>query len=317
MWKTRKDVHELVEAAVAKRLADIDSLIDARVAQALARRLFKPRLPAMNNEGATPFMQYSNCNATDMLHPRYRELCSILGSPPVLHRKMWEWVFVLHHLFEAGVVDSGKRGICFGVGGESLPALFAGRGAEVMATDAPPELGESHGWAETGQHSASRESLRQPHMCPNDQFEKLVSFRYCDMNAIGADLTGYDFAWSSCCFEHLGSLEAGMQFLINCVEGCLKPGGIAVHTTELNLSSDEDTIASGPTVLYRRRDILELLERLRRRGHEVQPFKQAPDVHVLDFHVDVPPYTHDPHIKLDLVGFITTSVGIVVRRGLE
>ena len=106
-----------------------------------------------------------------------------------------------------------------------------------------------------------------------------------------------------------------MQFVVTCVERCLKPGGIAVHTTELNLSSDENTLTGGSTVLYRRRDIIELIERLRAKGHEVRPFNQAPDAHVLDYHVDVPPYTHDPHIKLDMSGYVTTSVGVVVRRG--
>jgi hypothetical protein len=312
---TSLELQVIVDAAVDKRLADIDALIDMRVAQAVAQRLFKPRLPAMNHDGAPPFMPYSNCSTVDMLHPQYRELCALLGSAPVLHRKMWEWVFVMHHLFEAGAVENDKRGICFGVGGESLPALFAGRGASIMATDAPPQIGEANGWAKTGQHAASRESLRQPHMCPNDQFDKLVTYRYCDMNNIDADLVGYDFAWSSCCFEHLGSIEAGIQFVVNCVERCLKPGGIAVHTTELNLSSDDDTMDTGSTVLYRRRDIHELIRRLSDRGHDVQPFKPAPDSHVLDFHVDVPPYTHDPHIKLKFGSYVTTSVGIVVRRG--
>ena len=106
-----------------------------------------------------------------------------------------------------------------------------------------------------------------------------------------------------------------MDFVINSVEKCLRVGGIAVHTTELNLSSDEETVTEGVTVLYRRKDIAELLERLRARGHDVQPFLQAPDAHSLDFHVDVPPYSKEPHIKLRLEGFVTTSVGIVVRRG--
>jgi hypothetical protein len=310
---TRK-FQQIVDETVARKLAGIDTIIDERVARAIALRIFKPRLPAMNHDGAPPFMAYSNCSAADILHPRYRELCSLLFSPPVLHRKMWEWAFIVHNFLEAGVIEIGKRGICFGVGVESLPALFAARGAAITATDAPPEIG-LHGWSTTGQHAASRDSLRQPQICPDNRFDELVTYRHCDMNNIDSDFTNYDFAWSSCCFEHLGSIEAGMQFVINCVERCLRPGGIAVHTTELNLSSDEDTISSGPTVIYRRKDIRELIDRLIARGHDVQPFKPAPDVHVLDFHVDAPPYTHDPHLKLALGRYVTTSVGIVVRRG--
>jgi hypothetical protein len=134
------------------------------------------------------------------------------------------------------------------------------------------------------------------------------------MNNIDPSLHGFDFCWSSCCFEHLGSLEAGMRFVINSVEKTLKPGGIACHTTELNLSSNEETLEAGETVLYRRRDIQELIERLSDRGHTVSPLKISPARHPLDFHVDSPPYTHNPHIKLTVGGHTTTSVGMVVKR---
>jgi len=134
------------------------------------------------------------------------------------------------------------------------------------------------------------------------------------MNAIRADLTGFDFAWSACCFEHLGSLEAGMQFVINSVENTLKPGGVAVHTTEYNLASNSETIANGHTVLYRQRDMEELVRRLSERGHQVQPFFVAPDSHFLDFYVDLPPYADEPSLKIKFGDFITTSVGLVVRR---
>ena len=313
----KSTINEIVEAAVAKRLGDVDNLVNERVGRAISQRVFWPLLPSMHHDATAPFMRYSSCSAADMLHPRYSELSSLLSHPPVFHRKLWEWIFITHHLLEAGAIEPGKRGLCFGVGSEALPALFAARGVAVTATDAPPSVSESSGWVKSGQHAASRESLRKSNICPNDRFDDLVTYRHCDMNDIDPDLTGYDFAWSSCCFEHLGSLEAGMQFVINSIERCLKPGGIAVHTTELNLSSDENTLTSGGTVLYRRRDIGELVSRLTERGHDVQPFTQAPDAHVLDFHVDAPPYTHDPHLKLNIAGYVSTSVGVVVRRGLS
>ncbi len=36
-----------------------------------------------------------------------------------------------------------------------------------------------------------------------------VQYRYVDMSEIPDDLTGFDFTWSSCAFEHLGDLAAG------------------------------------------------------------------------------------------------------------
>lgn len=71
----------------------------------------------------------------------------------------------------------------------------------------------------------------------------------------------------------------------------------------------------GDTVIYRRKDIEELVQRLRDRGHTVKPFTVAPDSHYYDFHVDVPPYSGAPHLKLLLQNYVTTSAGIVVQRG--
>ena len=48
-----------------------------------------------------------------------------------------------------------------------------------------------------------------------------------------------------------------MQFFINSVETTLKIGGVACHTTEFNLSSNDETVSKGDTVLYRRRDMEE------------------------------------------------------------
>ena len=135
------------------------------------------------------------------------------------------------------------------------------------------------------------------------------------MNDIPATLVDFDFNWSSCCFEHLGSLEMGMQFVINAVEKTLRVGGVAVHTTEFNLSSNEATVETGVTAIYRQRDMLELVQRLKDRGHIVKPFVVAPNSHFWDFHVDVPPYIQQPHLKLLLGQYVATSVGIVVQRG--
>ncbi|GAB2921249.1 hypothetical protein GCM10027093_70080 [Paraburkholderia jirisanensis] len=221
---------------------------------------------------------------------------------------------MFHHLDQAGVLKEGNRGIGFGVGQERLPSVFAARGVSVLATDAPPEIGVASGWTETGQHSDSLAELKFPKIVSDAMFEMNVSHGFCDMNAIDDHLTGFDFTWSCCSFEHLGSLEAGMQFVINSVEHSLKPGGVAVHTTEFNLSSNDETIEEGHTVLYRRRDLEELVERLRKAGHEVQPFVVAPDSHFLDFYVDLPPYADAPHLKIKFGRHVTTSAGIVVRK---
>ncbi len=132
------------------------------------------------------------------------------------------------------------------------------------------------------------------------------------MNALPADLRDFDFTWSSCAFEHLGTLGAGADFVVAQMD-CLKPGGVAVHTTEFLVSSDEDTVEAGGTVFYRRRDVEDLVARLRRLGHDIDvDFTEGttPD----DLHVDVPPYS-DVHLRTELSGYVTTSLALVVTKG--
>ena len=126
------------------------------------------------------------------------------------------------------------------------------------------------------------------------------------------ELSSFDFLWSSCAFEHLGSLKAGNEFVIRAMD-CLRPGGIAVHTTEFNVASNDRTIETGATVIYRQRDIEALAADLVSLGHLISLDFDKGD-QPADYHVDVPPYSHDPHLKLHLMGFTTTSIGIVVRK---
>lgn len=108
----------------------------------------------------------------------------------------------LSQITTAGVLAEGKRGVVFGVGQEKLPALFASMGTSIVATDAPAEIGASAGWNATKQHSNSLEQLRFRDIVSDAVFDRNVTHRPCDMNAIDDDLTDFDFAWSSCCFEH-------------------------------------------------------------------------------------------------------------------
>lgn len=296
----------------AQEQAALQQEFEERVATMIRQRIFVPSFPVADQHA--PFMEYSTCSATDLLHPVYADMCAMLGLPPMYQRKFWEWAYIIHHLREAGMLSEGRRGLGFGVGKERLPALFAKFGCQVTATDAPSEIGIASGWSTSNQHSAALAELKFPEIVPDAIFDARVTHQPCDMNAIDDSLRDFDFTWSSCCFEHLGDLEAGLQFVINSVEKTLKPGGVAVHTTEYNLSSNDATVESGGTVIYRKRDMEDLISRLRAEGHEVHSFVAAPHAHPLDFHVDAPPYINNPHLKLRLAGYTTTSAGICVRK---
>lgn len=324
--RTEQAVRELKDAVACPNLAErlallesryntLESEFDARTARNLRRHLFLPQPSHWSSQ--KPFLPFSTCSAADFIHPRYAEICRTFGHRLQFHRKLWEWIFIFHHLEQAGVLRRGKKGLGFGVGKERLPAVFANRGVSVVATDAPIEIGASSGWTDTGQHSDNLGELKYPDLVSDEMFDANVSHRFVDMNTIDDDLVDFDFIWSACAFEHLGSLEAGMQFVINSVKKTLKPGGIAVHTTEFNLSSNDATITDGHTVLYRQRDMEELVARLEAHGHQVAPFVVAPDSHFLDFYVDLPPYADEPSLKIKFGEFVTTSVGLVITKSLE
>lgn len=232
-------------------------------------------------------------------------------KPVLLHRKLWEWLFIAEALRERGMLAPGRRGLGFGVGQEPLVALFAATGCRIVATDAPPDLARAEGWTETGvEYAGAAERLNASGLCPPEEFAERVTYRHVDMRHVPEDLTGFDFTWSSCAFEHLGSLSAGTDFVVAQL-GALAPGGVSVHTTELNVSSDRDTVETGGTVLYRRRDLVALARRLRRLGYRIH-LDLAGGTTPEDRHVDVPPFS-DVHLRTAVGDYVTTSVALVIE----
>ena len=236
-------------------------------------------------------------------------------DPDRLHRKIWEYCYIAHSLHSGGMLEPGRRGLGFAVGLEPLPSLFARFGATIVATDIDTPRARASGWVDAHQHAANLDSLNHRGLCPDEQFRNNCSFRVVDMNQLPDDLRGFDFLWSACAFEHLGNLDNGALFVHQAMR-CLKPGGIAVHTTELNCSSDEATVTSGQTVIYRRSDLEELAHGLVADGHEVNVNFDLGSLPA-DLHVDHPPYEGDTHLKLLLEGYVSTSYGITIRAGDE
>lgn len=253
------------------------------------------------------------CTALQLHEPAYVSMCGRMGLHPTLHRKPWELTWVAAVLERAGKLSAGHRFLGFGCGQEPLPSFFAQHGVSVLATDAPSEVIANQGWDTTNQHAAGPDTLFRADLVTREVFDRQVGFRAVDMNAIPPDLQAFDACWSACALEHLGSIEHGLRFIENSL-ATLRPGGLAVHTTEFNLGSDSDTIDQPGLCLFRRQDIERLLERLVAAGHKPWPMNFHPGAGELDQHIDLPPYSL-PHLKLDIGGHVTTSIGIVVERG--
>jgi hypothetical protein len=249
--------------------------------------------------------------------------CQELRVRPIYHRKMWELAYVLHNLSYHGMIQKGRSGVGFGCGQEPTPSYLASKGVRIVATDLAPDHAQAQAWRNTRQHSEDLEKIWHPHLVDRDGFREMVSLRYVDMTDIPTDLSGFDFCWSICALEHLGSIKDGLAFIENSLS-VLKPGGISVHTTEFNIS-DGPTIDDWPTVLFQRRNFEALAERLRMMGHEVGPVSFDAGQGPLDLFVDLPPYDNLPesfrayhefpaHIKLSVDGLPATCFGLVVRK---
>ena len=167
----------------------------------------------------------------------------------------------------------------------------------------------------------SLEKIWHPGLCTRALFDKNVSLQYVDMNAIPDHLEGkYDFCWSACALEHLGSIKNGLQFIENSLK-TLVPGGLSIHTTEFNYLEDEETIDNYGTVLFRKQDFEGLYARLMAASHEVAVLDFNVGSDFLDRFIDLPPYdskiyahTQDAHLKLLIDGFASTSFGLIIRK---
>lgn len=305
-------------------------LMDVKVlGSALARALYDRR--AWETGGIVPEapvrigVRGGLCRQADVEAPWLAYWAQRLQCLPLHHRKVWEDCFVLQALWEADMLAPGREGLGFGVGQEVLPCVLAAHGARATLTDLPAEDARAEIWSGTGQHASGIDRMFDERIVSRDAYRALCEFRTVDMNRIPAELHGrYDFCWSVCALEHLGSIEQGLRFIEESVR-CLRPGGVAVHTTEYNLQEDGPTIDNWPIVLFQKRHFEALGQRLAARGAHLLEIDFGKGEGVLDGFVDLPPYSHTapawlhypdvPHLRLSFDGFPVTSIGLVIRAG--
>jgi 2-polyprenyl-3-methyl-5-hydroxy-6-metoxy-1,4-benzoquinol methylase len=236
------------------------------------------------------------------------------------HRKVWEFVYIAQALWTKGKMKAGMSGLGFGCGNEPLPSLFAKFGVAILGTDLGTEDPLALRWGNSNQHAAEVAALRQKHICADENLLKNITFQSADMNNIDKTLDSrFDFCWSACALEHLGSVEKGFTFIRNSLK-TLKPGGVAVHTTEytfdLEIAHDH-----WPTVLYKRERLLEFVDFLTRDGYAVAELDLAPGNLLLDGFADLQTkeffsqrMAANLHLKTVFDGYACTSVGLIIQK---
>lgn len=243
-------------------------------------------------------------SASQFYEPKFRELVSRLSLEVVLDRKIWEYCFIVNAIETYAATGPGTRGLVFGCGMEFITSVLAAGGSDILATD---YVEQSHNWQAQG-----LEDLYSPSHIDRASFDARVRFQHLDMNEIDPFLTGFDFLWSTGSLEHIGGYDKGLAFVENAMH-CLKPGGIAVHTTELTLTSDDVGYDSPTLSFYCRRDIEQLAGRLINAGHLIiLNFERGRTV--ADMHVDTPPYHYGRTLCAHFSGHIISSIGLIIQK---
>eukprot|EP01102_Stenamoeba_stenopodia_P021206 TRINITY_DN847_c0_g1_i4.p1 TRINITY_DN847_c0_g1~~TRINITY_DN847_c0_g1_i4.p1 ORF type:complete len:349 (+),score=61.99 TRINITY_DN847_c0_g1_i4:127-1173(+) len=260
------------------------------------------------------------CSAADFRTDWYQYLVKKSQmDPDRLHRKFWEIIYLYYVIDEFIDCSKGARGLVFAAGNEPTVSYLASKGCRIVATDMDTDKVGSE-WKDTNQFANSKKQLYSPiNDLDETTFNKRVSYRPVDLNHIPTtDLTKggsteFDFVWSLCSIEHVGTISLGQRAILNSME-LLKPGGIAFHTVEFTLSSSQETLETGNIVLWRKQDVEVLIRDLRTLGYKPFPITFHAGTDVVDQVPDVPPYKEHPHLKLLLANHIVTSFAIIVQK---
>ncbi len=229
-----------------------------------------------------------------------------------IHNKAWQNAIILQAIAERDLLNEGKKALGFGVGIERVPSALASMGVLVTASDQDYETGKAS-WA-NGQLSKSIEELNKYGISDKKTFLKNTTFKRYDMNKIPAETRGkYDIVWSNCALGHLGSIPNGLKFIEESLK-CLKPGGVAVHTTEMNVLSDDKTLDSGGTVIFRRSDLAGLFDKLHQRGYECAPLSFNFGNKAADKEVSFPPYTAPELLKIHVGGHVLSQIVLIISK---
>jgi hypothetical protein len=313
LWEVAKDI-KLIKLNI--------KYFGYEIAKALAASLPIPSVTYPRHVG----LQCKASTQSDMESDWVAHWLKELKIPRLFHRKLWEFGYVLQSIYEAGLMHEGARGLGFGCGIEPLPSYLASKGVKVTVTDLPPDDSRVKGWVNTAQHTTFLDRAFHADLVERGAFEENVELRFVDMNNIPSDLLGFDFCWSICALEHVGSIQQGLAFIENSLD-TLRPGGVSVHTTEFNFLNDEETIDNWGTVLFQKRHFSALAEKLKSQGHHVAALDFDVGRKPMDRFIDLPPWSHDAteyqrniwsgdeqHIKLAVDGFACTCFGVIVRK---
>lgn len=247
------------------------------------------------------------CTATQFSETAFAEIASAMAIGTRLHRGIWEPVWVASVLASHGCIAPGKCALGLGAQRERVAALLASRAMAVrvirLIETAEPNLSLQHALLQ----------LFYPEIIRIDDFDVLVGMQDGDsLDPVRGLVADYDCVWSVGVSRRLGSVAAAGDFIRRSLDA-LRPGGIAAHTLDINLSSEAEGDLVEGQLAFHRADLDALVLRLVRDGYEVLPINLYPGHDAADAMIDAPPFGL-PHLKV-LSGLQTVgSFGLAIRR---
>lgn len=240
---------------------------------------------------------------------------NLLREQPKLHSKQFQNYAILEAANSVVLNSENKRSaIGFGVGIEPIPTALAKIGYDVIATDYL-DGNIASDWKNTDQLINTPEDLNSRGILTPEEFKRSVKFMNLDMNRIPDEFNeNFDFVWSSCALGHIGGYQNGLDFIKNSTR-LLKPGGIALHSTELDVSPGTEKFESPNLSLYREEDIERLFMEIKDLGFNVAKLDTKRSwTKPAEAFIDREPWGDRPHLRIEVFGREVLSLIIKISR---
>jgi len=243
------------------------------------------------------------CRLTDSRNPHWRKGFTDLLFPPgenIFHRKVWEFCQTIYGLRKLKRLSPEAVVLGIGCGHEELMYFLANRVKVVYATD----LYEG---AYLGGESAADVLAHPDKYAPFRYREDRLNILRMDARRLDFEDGAFDFLFSLSSLEHFGKRKEQLAALKE-MHRVLKPGGVAVLTTELILNR-----------LGRRRDYfrLEILNGIIRESGFI--LDEPLDLRVEDEYANPPlalpiELYRTPHVILRNFNTIYTSLSLFLKK---
>jgi SAM-dependent methyltransferase len=172
------------------------------------------------------------CDAADWFDPEFdRIVRTELAEEPRLHRKQWEFAQIFRALQSVGVLNGTSRGLSMGGGMERLLYAVVRHTGHLTVTD----LYEADSsWNEARLEDPDC-AVKAAAPFPVDRDR--LSARRMDMRELTFPSGSFDFCYSSCAIEHIGTYDDFVRHLEE-TRRVLKDDGVYVLTTEFHYGEE-------------------------------------------------------------------------------